>query len=107
MLFKVAERIKWEDLRVPMADTDFREEQLRRRCAASGWLSVGGFAFSFLCPQFGRSMDSPFILGIYALAVGVVGCVTYKTRHYLHRAVQRRKIRKANAEMIFFGGGIS
>jgi hypothetical protein len=108
MLFGVAERIKLEDP-VPMADTDFRGEQLRRRCAASGWLSAGGFAFSFLYPQFDRSMDSPFIFGIYALAVGGVGCVTYKTRHYLHRADQRReirKIRKANAERIFLGGGI-
>jgi hypothetical protein len=90
-----------------MADIDSRGKQLRRRCAASGWLSVGGFAISFLCPQFGRSMDNPFVLGIYASAVGVVGCVTYKTRHYLHRVAQRRKIRKANAEMIFLGGGIS
>jgi len=106
MLFVVVERIKREDLQVPMADTDFRGEQLRRRCAASGWLSVGGFAFSFLCPQFDRSMDSLFILGIYALAVGVVGCVTYKTRHCLHRAAQRRKIREAHAELIFLGGGI-
>ena len=90
-----------------MAYSDFRGEELRRRCAASGWLSVGGFAFSFLCSQFGRSMDNPFILGIYALAVGVVGCVTYKTRHCLHRAARRRKIRKATAERIFLGGGIS
>jgi hypothetical protein len=107
MLFGVAERIKKEDLPVPMADTDFRGEQLRRRCAVSGWLAVGGFAFSFLYPQFDRSMDSPFILGIYSIAVGVVGCVTYKTRHYLHTAAQRRKIRKADAELIFLGGGIS
>jgi hypothetical protein len=92
---------------VPMADTDFQGEQLRRRCATSGWLSVGGFAFSFLYPQFDRSLDSPFILGIYALAIGVVGCVTYKTRHYLHRAAQRREIRKAHAELISLGGGIS
>jgi hypothetical protein len=113
MLFVVAERIKWEDLQMPMAETDFRGEQLRRRCAASGWLSAGGFAFSFLYPQFDQSLDSPFIFGIYALAVGVVGCVTYKTRHYLHRAAQRRKIRKATTdrkattELIFLGGGIS
>jgi hypothetical protein len=106
MLFVVAKQIQWEDLPVPMAETDFRGEQLRRRCAASGWLSVGGLAFSFLYPQFDRSMDGPFILGIYALVVGVVGCVTYKTRHCLHRAAQRRKIRKANAQMIFLGGGI-
>ena len=89
-----------------MEDTDFRGEQLRRRCAASGWLSVGGFALSLLCPQFGQSMDSPFIVGIYVLAIGVVACITYKTRHFLHRSAQRRKIRKANAELIFLGGGI-
>jgi hypothetical protein len=106
MLFELAKRIKWEDLPVTTADTDFRGEQLKRRCAASGWLSAGGFTFSFLYPQFDRSMDGPFLLGIYALAVGIVGCVTYKTRHCLHRAAQRRKIRKANAEMIFLGGGI-
>lgn len=91
---------------MPMSDTDSRGEQLRRRCVASGWLSAGGFTFSFLYPQFDRSMDSPFILGIYAMAIGVVGCVTYKTLHYLHRATQRRKIRKANAELISLGGGI-
>jgi hypothetical protein len=107
MSLEVAERIKWEDLRMSMVDTDFRGEQLRRRCAASGWLSAGGFAFSFLCLQLDQSLDSPFILGIYALAVGVVGCVTYKTRHYLHRAARRRKIRKATTELIFLGGGIS
>jgi len=107
MLFEVAERIKREDIPVPMADTDIRGEHLRRRYAASGWLSVGGFAFSFLCPRFDRSMDSLFILGIYALAVGIVGCVTYKTRHCLHRAAQRQKVRKAHAELIFLGGGIS
>jgi hypothetical protein len=106
MLFVVAERIKREDPQVPMADTDFQGEQLRRRCARSGWLSVGGFTFSFLYPQFDRSLDSPFILGIYALAIGVVGCVTYKTRHYLHRAAQRRKIRNVHAELISLGGGI-
>jgi len=93
-----------------MADTDFQGEKLRRRCAASGWLSAGGFAFSFLYPQFDQSIDSPFILGIYALVVGIVGCVMYKTRHYLHRVAQRREIRKlreANSELIFLGGGIN
>jgi hypothetical protein len=105
-LFVVAERIKREDPQVPMADTDFQEEQLRRRCAKSGWLSVGGFTFSFLYPQFDRSLDSPFILGIYALAIGVVGYVTYKARHYLHRAAQRRKNRKVHAVLISLGGGI-
>jgi hypothetical protein len=93
-----------------MADTDFQGEQLRRRCAISAWLSAGGFAFSFLYLQFDQSMDSPFILGIYTLVVGVVGCVTYKIRHYLHKAAQRRKMRKirdANSELIFLCGGIS
>jgi hypothetical protein len=107
---KVAGRIDWEELLMLMADADFRGEQLRRRCAASGWLSAGGFAFSFLYPQFDQSLDSPFIFGIYALAVGVVGCVAYKTLHYLHRAAQRReirKMRKATSELIFLGGGIS
>jgi hypothetical protein len=107
MSFVVAKRIQQEDFPVPMADTDSRGEELRRRCAASGWLSVGGFVFSFLCSRFDRSMDSLFILGIYALAVGVVGCVTYKTRLCLHRSARRRKIRKSNAELIFLGGGIN
>lgn len=89
-----------------MAETDSRGVTLRRRCAASGWLTAGGFAFSFLYPQFDRSMDGTFLLGIYASAIGVAGCVTYKTRHSLHIAAQRRKIRKANAERIFLGGGI-
>ena len=87
ILYEVAEKIKWEDLQMLMADTDSRGEQLRRRCAASGWLSAGGFAFSFLYLQFDQSLDSPFILGIDALAVGVGGCDD-KTRHYLHRAAQ-------------------
>ena len=107
MLFGVAERIRWEDPPVPMADIDIQGEQLRKRCATSGWLSVGGFAFSFLYPQFDRSLDSPFILGIYALAIGVFGCVTYKTRHCLHRAARRRKTRKSHSELISLGGGIS
>ena len=106
MLFMATERIKREGLPVPMADTDSRGETLRRRCAASGWVSAGGFAISFVCPQFDRSMDGPFIVGIYALVVGVVGCVTYKTRHCFHRAARRRKIREAYAELIFLGGGI-
>jgi len=89
-----------------MKDTDFQGEQLRRRCAGSGWLAVGGFAFSFLYLQFDRSMDSLAVLGIYALVVGIVGFVTYKTRHTLHTAARRRKIRKAKTELIFLGGGI-
>ncbi|RJP19930.1 MAG: hypothetical protein C4529_10525 [Deltaproteobacteria bacterium] len=90
-------------------DTDFQEEQLRRRCAASGWLSVGGFAFSYLCLQFDRSTASPAVLGMYPLVVGGVGCVTYKIRHILHRSARRRMLRKrmkADTELIFLGGGI-
>jgi hypothetical protein len=107
MSFVVAKRIQQEDFPMPMADTDPRGGELRRRCAASGWLSVAGFVFSFLCSRFDRSMDSLFILGIYALAVGVVGCVTYKTRLCLHRAAHRRETRKSNAKLIFLGGGIN
>jgi hypothetical protein len=49
-------------------------------------------------------------MGIYTLVVGVVGCVTYKFRHYLYKAAQRRKMRKirdAKSELIFLCGGIS
>lgn len=90
--------------------TDFQGERLRRRCAKSAWVAAGGFAFSFLYPQFDQTMDSPFILGIYTLVVGVAGCVTYKIRHCLHKAAQRRKrrkIREAKSELIFLCGGIS
>lgn len=107
MLSGVAQRIKREDLAYPMTDNDFRVEQLRRRCEASGWLSVCGFAFSFLYLQFDRSTDSPALLGIYALVVGGVGCLAYKARQYLYRAAQRRKMRIAKTERIFLGGGIS
>ncbi len=99
-----------------MTETDFRGEQLRRRCAASGLLAVGGYAFSLLCLQFDPSTGNPAVLGIYAMVVGGVGCVTYKIRHYLHktrhylqRSAQRRKLRmrrRANTELIFLGGGI-
>ena len=94
---------------MPTADTDSREEQLRRRCVACGWLSAGGFAFSFLYLQLDPSADNPIVLGIYALVAGGVGCVTYKTRHILHRSARRRELRKqgqANTELIFLGGGI-
>jgi len=89
-----------------MADADFRGERLRRRCAAGGWLSVGGFAFSFVSLQFDRSLDSPAILGFYAMAAGVAACVTYKIRHTLHWAAQRRKRRNEITERILLGGGI-
>jgi hypothetical protein len=106
MLSRVSHQINREDLPGPMADTDFRGEQLRRRCATSGWVSVGGFAFSFVYLQFDRSMDSPAVFGFYAMAAGVVGCVTYKTRHALHRTARRREMRRGNTERIFLGGGI-
>jgi len=105
----VEQRIKREELPVPTADTDSREEQLRRRCVACGWLSAGGFAFSFLYLQLDPSADNPIVLGIYALVAGGVGCVTYKTRHILYRSARRRELRKqgqANTELIFLGGGI-
>lgn len=94
---------------MPKADSDFQGEQLRRRGVACGWLSVGGFAFSFLYLQFDQSADNPVILGIYALVAGGVACVTYKTRHCLHRFARRgelREQRKTNTELIFLGGGI-
>lgn len=106
MLSEVVRRIKREDFPGPMANSDFRGEQLRRRCAASGWLSVGGFAFSCVSLQFDRSMDSPAVWGFYAMAAGVVGYVTYRTRHFLHRTALRRRMRRANTERIFLGGGI-
>ena len=94
---------------MPTEDTDFREEQLRRRCIACGWLSVGGFAFAFLYLQFDPSAANPVVLGIYALVAGCVGCVTYKTRHLLYQTARRRELRnrrKANKQLIFLGGGI-
>ena len=109
MLTGVEQQIKREDLNVPTSDTDSREEQLRRRCVACARLSAGGFAFSFLYLRFDPSADNPVVLGIYALVLGGVGCVTYKTRHYLYRSARKRELRKqrkANTELIFLGGGI-
>lgn len=89
-----------------MANFDPKGELLKRRSAAGGWLSVGGFAFSLASLRVDPSLESPALLGFYAMAAGVAACVTYQIRHILHGSALRRKRRQADAERIFLGGGI-
>jgi hypothetical protein len=85
---------------------DPRIEHLKRRGTASGLLSLGGLTFAWLCLQFDRSTGSPAIWGIYAMAGGFAGYVTYKIRYLTCVVVQRRRSPRRRLTSIVYSGGI-